>query len=50
MALKRRTVFVLAASVAAVILFGLWPAPAINGVLRSGASLVEAPAPLAAGE
>jgi NADH-quinone oxidoreductase subunit N len=39
-----------AASVAAVILFGLWPAPAINGVLRSGASLVEAPAPLAAGE
>jgi NADH-quinone oxidoreductase subunit N len=39
-----------AASVAAVILFGLWPAPAINGVLRSGASLVEAPAPIAAGE
>ena len=39
-----------AASVAAVILFGLWPAPAINGVLRSGGSLVEAPAPLAAGE
>ena len=39
-----------AASVAAVILFGLWPAPAINGVLRSGAALVEAPAPIAAGE
>ena len=39
-----------AASVAAVILLGLWPAPAINGVLRSGASLVEAPAPIAAGE
>jgi len=39
-----------AASVAAVILFGLWPAPAIDGVLRSGGSLVEAPAPLAAGE
>ena len=39
-----------AASVAAVILFGLWPAPAINGVLRSGGTLVEAPAPIAAGE
>ena len=39
-----------AASVAAVILFGLWPAPAINGVLRSGATLVEAPPPIAAGE
>jgi len=39
-----------AASVAAVILFGLWPAPAIDGVLRSGAALVESAPPIAAGE
>ena len=48
--LGRYASIAVAASVAAVILFGLWPAPAINGVLRSGASLVEAPAPIAAGE
>jgi NADH-quinone oxidoreductase subunit N len=39
-----------AVSVAAVILFGVWPAPAIDGGLRSGGTLVEAPAPLAAQE
>ncbi len=39
-----------AVSVAAVILFGVWPSPAIDGGLRSGGTLSEAPAPLAAQE
>ncbi len=46
----RYAALAVAASVAAVILFGLWPAPAIDGVLRSGGTLVEAPAPIATQE
>ncbi len=43
--LLRPAAVAVAVTVAAVALFGLWPAPAINGVLRSGASLSEAPRP-----
>ena len=46
----RYAALAVAASVGAVILFGLWPAPAIDGVLRSGGTLVEAPAPIDAQE